>query len=224
MAEGRDHRGDFRRDQMDDPITERLERIYRAIDALQEVNLEGRRIPVKITDQSAPEAGPNGWKRTFSFDFKAGATEADLANWLHQAIGLVAGLRDHLKRWAKTNGKSQSDVESFFDGSPSLCILIDLWNLEKHGGKGRKSLSGHSPELRNIMRVLQMKADAGVPKPVFSIALSGQVTVTSGTSFVVVADVVDEHGTKIGEANKIIEQGLTEIERLLSNLGVSLKA
>jgi hypothetical protein len=42
---------------------------------------------------------------TISPDIRAGETDAQLVNWLHAGIAMVAGLFDHLKKVGDGNGK-----------------------------------------------------------------------------------------------------------------------
>lgn len=59
-------------------------------------------------------------------------------------------LKDHVKKFSESKGKSGNWVESEINTNPYLAICGDIANSLKHGGLDRKSRSGKSPKLGQL--------------------------------------------------------------------------
>src|SRR3954451_5034479 len=108
---------------MDDPFF-RIRRLYHAVNASVETEL--KKFPAKV---HASERGVLVFQ-----DFSGGMPLEEMANLANTQIGLLAGLEDHLKKWARNNSRSPDRVRWAFEHSDSLQIIHDLNNRENHGG------------------------------------------------------------------------------------------
>jgi hypothetical protein len=197
---------------MNEDLAGRIERIYSAIKATEELDLS--RVPGRVVHQGK-------FIGVFQ-DFRGGLSEADLSNLLHTVIHNIANLKDHMKRWCRQNGWDASIVDTRFESSLSLKLVQDLSNLDKHGPERDGGHSKRSPRLAEINRVLRMTV-----APMSSMALTLDANakpVVRGSgkaSVVIIADVVDEHGEKLGELEDIANEAVAEWESILATLGVS---
>ena len=84
---------------MDDPSF-RIRRLYQAIDASVETEL--RKFPARVFS--------NDRGVVVFQDFSGGMSAEEMANIAGMQIGLIAGLEDHLKKWARTTGRNPDRV------------------------------------------------------------------------------------------------------------------
>src|SRR5262249_49232073 len=101
---------------MSDELVARMRRIYAAIDAVQEFDLA--KMPATVI--STP-----GFHAVVQ-DFRCGLSDEQISNIAHTLIYNIANLRDHLNRWAESNGKDAGKVDAAFASSLELRILKDL--------------------------------------------------------------------------------------------------
>lgn len=162
--------------------------------------------------------------------FDGGRSKVQLKNDAIEAVAAVANLKDHLKALARKQGQDPEQVEHLVNCSRELAVLVDLNNAEKHGVSSRdKGKSGLLPRLGEVTRALRFTGD-GSPTHSFSITLTpGAGTFSNpraqgNASSVIVADVLDEEGKKIGDGDLVgmIEAGLAAFEALLSSWGFAL--
>ncbi len=142
-------------------------------------------------------------------------------------MAAVANLKDHLKEFARNHGRDAEEVETAIEGSTPLKILIDLHNSEKHGEwNPRKGRSGLHPRLAEVTRAVRFRGDGKTAVHSLRIPLRpGEPARASGNvASVIVADVLDENGQKIGDGDFVgmIAAALADWERLLSSWGVTL--
>jgi hypothetical protein len=135
-----------------DEIRERLRRLYAAVGETTERDLS--RVPGVISETEDAVF--------FVQDFSGGFTPEKMSNLAHSAISLIAHLRDHLRRLAKKLGRDPAEIDDLIGSCPSIAIVIDLANREKHGAPRNGGRSGRSPKLRGITRLLRL---SGGPSP-----------------------------------------------------------
>lgn len=190
-----------------DDILARLHRIYAAIDAALEGDLT-KFLPQIFQDE-----------KHFAMyqDFVGGLTPAELSNLAHSVIHNVANLRDHLRRWAANNGHNPSRIDQAISHSVPLQIITDLSDNDKHGYPRRDDgYSGKAPKLAEIRRVLRL-TNAGV---ILTPLGPKQVSGSGSTNVIVTGQVVDKHGTIIGDLYDLEVAALKAWEEELKELGI----
>ncbi len=152
-------------------------------------------------------------------DFRGDKSPEDLVNDAFTLIHNVASLRDHLKKWAQANGRDPKKVDETIRSSRDLCIIMDLWDNDKHGGTrrdgGRSTLS---PRLDEVDRALRLRP---LPRKNSGVMVqwgqdgrlhaSGDGTATVDTS----GTVRDAEGQPIGDLQEIVACAVEAWERLL---------
>lgn len=134
-------------------------------------------------------------------------------------ITYVACLRDHLKKWARKNGRDPKKVDDTIRSSPDLCIIIDLWNSDKHACSRRDGgWSKLSPRLDAVDRALTLRT---LPRKNSSVTVQmgrdgrlragGDGTATVETS----GAVRDGTGNRLGDLQEIVMRAIEAWERLL---------
>jgi len=159
-------------------------------------------------------------------DFSGGASRAQLANELMQQIILLGGFPDHLRKRLTEIGKKcrKPEVEEFFKRDRRFCILYDLHNADKHGGRDSGGGWSHeSPEIRNIRRIALCKtrasggSTAGI---MFDLPTGKPRAIGDGESVAATTgDILDGNGNLIGEAHEFIETALAVCEAAVDYFG-----
>jgi hypothetical protein len=222
-----------------DEVLARLRRIYAAIEATLEDNL--------TTFVPHIEQNEGHWTR--HQDFVGGLTTAELANLAHSVIHSVASFPNHLRRWAKKNGRDASRIDLTIKNCPAIQIIIDLWDNDKHGGARQDG--GHSrkaPKIEKVERVLRLATASGPVLDVAEVASRGcahplasatgpaesgssvaviftsqgpkQVSGSGSARVVVTAQVVEGDGTFIGDLYELEVKALKTWEGLLKDFGI----
>jgi hypothetical protein len=195
---------------MSEGIDERIRRLYTAIGETVEDDLS-KFIPV--TDPA---------RRYFQLDFRGDMTPEEMTNTAHAAVAQVAGLRDHLRKWAKHAKHDVGDVDAVVDASPALKLLIDVWNAEKHGyPPSGRTLSGKAPRLGAVDRALAI--GPGVPGAAVELTPSPVGLDVHGPATMrvtLIGPVVDADGTRLGELSRLLEEGLKAWEVFLQKVGL----
>lgn len=193
-------------------LLERIRRIYSAIEALEETDLNKLKATVIATDKT----------KGVIQDFRGGLTHEQLSNTAHTLIHNIANLRDHLKKWAARNGKDKKKVDEAFAQSLELQIIKDLSNNDKHGYPPRHGgLSGKFPQLVNINRLMQLTTQAKKGSTIGMTLGPGGVPKSfgNGTAKVILTgDVVDNKNNRIGDLHQIATKAVEAWEQLLANL------
>ena len=162
-----------------------------------------------------------------SVSFDGGMTSDQLQNTVYSAVHNVANLRDHLKKWARQNGKRGDVVDRIVDDSLELKVIVDLSNRDKHGGPDRGGgLSGMSPDLTRFYRALVIAPQPGrrSAEVVFDFFGDGPpVQSNDGARVVISADIVDESGNVVGDAMTFLEAGVSQWEQALATFGAVLE-
>lgn len=196
-----------------DDVLARLHRLYAAIDDALEGDLT--KFPRQIFQD----------EKHFAMyqDFVGGVTPAGLSNLAHSVIHNVANLRDHLRRWAANNGHNPSRIDQAISHSVPLQIITDLSNNDKHGYPPRNGgHSGKAPKLEGVNRVLRLTI-AGQGSSVgvtFTPLGPKQVSGSVSTEVIVTGQVVDAHGTIIGDLYELEVEALKAWEQELRDLGI----
>ena len=156
----------------------------------------------------------------YGVDFNQGKSEAELANTASLLIANIASIKDHLKAWCKRENK-QFEGETFIDSNIDVAIIHDLWNIDKHAELNRKPRSGKLPKLKNLVQ--RLNATGG--SVVFRIdpETGKMISETTGNvSLSIDAEVVDEHGNKIGDFAAICENATAAWENELISAGIPI--
>jgi hypothetical protein len=202
----------------DGGIDKRIQRIYASLGVLVEVDMDST---IRFVREGSTA------RLTFDKDMTLGEVE----NNAHALIALVAHAPDHLRKWAKANEVDAAAINAFIDASDELKLLIDLANIEKHGGFGRDGgRSGRLPVLQNLSRGMRLRPNPDGGKTTATVRIEipeGQATarmtaLPGGAPLQVVidADVNDSNGDKICRLAWLLESGVAQVE----NLYIFLKA
>ena len=199
---------------MDAEILQRIQRINAAFGHACRTDL--KRFPAKILRSQ---------KGTLMMqDFSGGASDAELANVLQSVIHNLASFCDYLRNWAEPRGISRTSIYNYLSRSPDFCIIMDLYNRDKHGPpNGRRGWSRRSPELGRARGVLQMKTQPKKGSTVCMTAgLRGEPIISGdGSAHVVVtAEVLDKNGNGIGDVDKYVRGALRFCEGALRDFNV----
>lgn len=197
---------------MKDKITERIRRIYAAIDEALTTDASEFSTVTRQVDGNTYATGMN---------FQGGLSSEQLQNIVYTAIHNTASLRDHLKGWARRNDKTASDIDDIVDASLELKVIIDLWNRDKHGGAPRDGgLSGFSPDLVGFRRAVVLPAhEEGNEKPTLTVNLFGdkpEVEFKGGAHVSTNADIVSGEGDRLGDAMAFLEISVSKWEAVLA--------
>ena len=111
----------------------------------------------------------------------------------------------------------------FFKTSMPLKIVADLCNADKHGYPPDKPWTDLVPRLGEVTRPLQITAKPGAGWFMYTVGADGRPrTFGEGEAKVVLlADVLDKDGNRIGDLVEIAEQAVTDWEKLLVELGIA---
>lgn len=198
---------------MSDDLTLRVRRMYVSIVRVQEFDLA--KVPATVITTPKFHAVMQ--------DFRGGMSEEQIANDAHMLIYNIANLGSHLKRWAGENGKDAGKVDAAFKGSLELRILKDLSNNDRHGPPNKAGNSCLWPWLREVNRVMQMRAAAGkgmaiTPGPGGVLKVLGE----GSASVVITGQVVDKDGNVVGDLFQMEEKAVKVWEELFTEYGVTI--
>jgi len=130
-----------------------VERLRRINSALTRCRVPATQWPVRFVQ--TPKM------RFMEANFGGGASPDQLLNDAWSLIANIASLADHLRKWARVNGRDPRKVDETIRASRDLQVVIDLWNRDKHGGDPRNGgKSGLNPRLDGVERALQMRTQA----------------------------------------------------------------
>ena len=191
-------------------IEQKIEQMYKALEEM------------KITDRPSvtPEIKRTAGSFSVSFDFNKGADSSTAANRVSQLVANIACLKDHLKVWCKNNGKP-FEGEALIDSNREVAIVHDLWNLDKHAELNRPSRSGLSPRFSNPRCTMELRAEAGKPRPTVFTPVGGGMIMSRGASLRIFADVVDKDGNALGSLEAICETARAAWESEFKKVGLT---
>lgn len=200
-----------------DELLNRLHRIYSAVSVTAEFDMA--KLPGKVF-RSEHVVG------VFQ-DFSGGLSEHDIMNAAQSVIHNVASLHDHLKKWARANGKDSNKVDVACSNSLDLQIVRDLSDQDKHGGDRRDGgFSKKSPRLRDVRRQMTLTTQ---PKAGSSVTMTlgprGEPVIhgDGAAKAIITADVVDKDGHVLGDLFEIEERCVQAWESLLVGYGLTLQ-
>lgn len=158
-------------------------------------------------------------------DFSGGKSTEQLEIDASTIIGEFMGLRDRVKDWLKVRRRSAETVGNFMKSHKSVSLLHDLGNADKHGQLTRRTFSGVTPSLRNVHRAGKFTT---LPKkgPMVGMTMgfdgSHQMLGDRSAAVVLMAEVVDEKGNKVGELDELFDDALPRWEQFLQGAGLAL--
>ena len=199
---------------MDDELIHRIRRVYAAVGAVEEADLD----KLKATVIRAKNV-------TAVFqDFRGGLGDEELSNFAHSLIHNIANLYSHLRKWAVHNGQDKNKVDKAVDRSLALQIIKDLSNNDKHGYPSHNGgHSGKCPKLIEINRVMRLttKPEAG-SAIAMTIGRDGTLKVSGSGSAkaVITSDIVDKDNNKIGDLHEFATKALDAWEQLLKEFNI----
>jgi hypothetical protein len=197
-----------------DDLVSRLRRIYAAIGEAGETDIS----------KFSPTIFQNDRMLFLWQDFRGGLSHEQLLNLAFSLAYNVFNLRDHLKKWAKAHCGSDHRVKDFFKQSTPLMIIADLSNSDKHGYPLDRPWTTLAPKLGDVTRPLRLTPKAGAGWLLYTVGADGKSkTLGEGNAEVVLSvDVLDKDDNRIGDLVEIAEQAVTDWEKLLVELGITL--
>jgi hypothetical protein len=157
-------------------------------------------------------------------DFSGGFSQEQLENIAFGIIRAISDLYDHLRKWARANGRDEKAVDETIRGSRELQLIMDLATLDKHGGHDRSGgRSGARPRLVNVKRVFEMTTRAREGSFIgFSVTPEGIRTFGDGKAAVVVSgEVVDDNGKSL-VLSYVQQRAIQHWEELMARWGIIL--
>jgi len=194
-------------------IRHRIERLYAAVGATIDEELNKFPPTIAVTDREI----------FIRQDFTGGLTEAQISNIGFTAIHLLAHLVDHLRGWAKRNGRSKAEVDSTVDNCFAISTLIDLSNRDKHGAPTHDAgRTGKAPRIDRMRRVMSLSTGPEKGSAVrVQITPSGPNVSGSGSAAVVVTgEIVASDNTRLGDLRSFLLEALAAWEALLARWGL----
>jgi hypothetical protein len=169
----------------------------------------------------------------FSQDFRGGRSQENLDADAASVINEIMGIRDRAKSWLKSRGDDPKKVDDFIRSELAVALVHDLANTDKHGQLDGPPFSGHKPKVVKVDRAATLAYDAATG----TYATSGQFVgptidtwtgqiVGAGSSsnleVVLISDIQDEGGNKVGELQKVLPDAIYKWEQFLVSLGLVL--
>ena len=194
-------------------LIDKIERLYEAVKDSRDSDLSNYPPIYEVRDNIV----------RITQDFNRGLNTPQLRNVAFQIIRSIADLKDHLRGAARRAGHDPEEVERAIDDCPSLQLVIDLANFDKHGGhdKPNKQRSGKSPRLQNVRGALRMQT-TGQLGALIGIRLTpqGAVPFGSGSAAVIITgEIVDDAG-KIMALDYTQDQAVAAWEALFARFGI----
>jgi len=187
----------------------RLKRVYYAIDKKDEFNIEDH---VKFTRKNVP-LGENRGFLEFNIDF-GNYDEAEILNRVFLIINGIAALKDHIKNKFREIRKDPEEVENLINNSQELQLVLDLFNQDKHGYPLTLVRRSHKdPKIKNLKQSLIIRGNPGVT----FYPNTGKIEYGENVSISIVGEVVDGEDNFIISLEKMIEESMGKIEKLLKH-------
>jgi len=136
----------------------------------------------------------------------------EIKDELESAFVWLWSLRDHVKKYVISKGKTKEWVESRVNADAYLCVCADLANSPKHGGLDRKPRSNKNPRLGVLKYSIPQKA---MSKIIFG-GSDVRMDVKDPSLVILEWPVLDDKDQYLGDAFKYLEYGLKTWEGIIS--------
>ncbi|MDA0733248.1 MAG: hypothetical protein O2909_04655 [Chloroflexi bacterium] len=205
---------------MDTDLTQKIRRMYAAIGAAEEVDL------TKLKGTVIENKNVTG---VFQ-DFRGGRSNEQLENDVFTLINNIAFLRDHLIKWHVAQGLGETEarvkVDSELDSRPSILIMRDLSNNEKHGyDASKRSFSGKHPKIVSVQRVLRMTTQPQKGSFVgMTLNRDGTPRIMGDGSAkaVTTGEIVDNSGNRLGDLNDLATEAVEGWEEIFREFALKI--
>ena len=184
----------------------RIRRLYSAIAELEDLDTEGKTNLYSLQNEVV-----SGVAITFG-----NLSQEQLTNKIVNVLGLLFGLKDHLKEELRARGGNPQEVEDLFNNVSALSIIADIHNSEKHGYPAKKhERSGKQPKISKLF-----EAFSGGNGYIQVDSVSGALKAKGHTSIVICGEIVDRNEKPIAALEDIIEEAITAVEEFVRNEGL----
>ena len=160
-------------------------------------------------------------------DFNQDSDEIALANAASLLITNIASMKDHLKVWCNKQGVAFHG-DALINSNQAVALIHDLWNIDKHAELNTPPRSGHTPKLKDIRKNLSISTGTAAGDGAFFSMDPRTGKITTGTAgggsvqLALVAQIIDENGSVLGDFTNICTQAVDEWAKALSSAGVKL--
>ncbi len=195
-------------------LIQRLHQMHAALDSLSQKELS---VIKPVTERT---------KETIRSEFHFGGELVDLQNQATLVIESLGRLKDHFKKWLIANGKPGKASEDVINGHFAVALIHDLWNVEKHVELREPPRSGKIPQLVIHERGLVVGRGNALDSEVrftldtwtgdFTLDKQGDACVRLN------AEVIDEHGTSLGDFEDLCIQASRIWENEMRKSGVQI--
>lgn len=188
-------------------LDSRLKRLDLALDKRYELDI---RPQVNISRKISGDVHEIG----FSFGAMG---ETEMVERIFSVINNIASLKDHLRNKLESIGKDPKLVESVIDDSKALCLVLDLWNQDKHGYPLKKTnRSKLNPQIVNVDQGLVISNSSTRASVSFTITEnSASYTSSENAAIAVSGEVVDGSGKFIISVENMFRQAVVDLENFL---------
>ncbi len=188
-------------------LDSRLKRLDLALDKRYELDI---RPQVNISRKISGDVHEIG----FSFGAMG---ETKMVERIFSVINNIASLKDHLRNKLESIGKDPKLVESVIDDSKALCLVLDLWNQDKHGYPLKKTnRSKLNPQIVNVDQGLVISNSSTRASVSFTITEnSASYTSSENAAIAVSGEVVDGSGKFIISVENMFRQAVVDLENFL---------
>jgi hypothetical protein len=174
-----------------------------------------------------PEIVQAGSYISMKVDFNANADPIELANAASLLIANIASLKDHLKAWCRQNNLAFRG-DTLINSNRAVALVHDLWNIDKHAELTSAPRSGFKPKIQGLKQELVLSSGTEAGGGVFYSMDPRTGKITTGSSgggsvkLSLTAQIVDEHGTVLGDFTTTCTEAVEAWEHELSASGVPL--
>ena len=200
-----------------DLLDRKLRQMHAALGALSSSDLTSIQPQITRTDSHVYTA----------VDFNQNSDVVALANAASLVVANIASLKDHLKAWCKKQGVA-FDGDKLINSNRSVALVHDLWNVDKHAELNTLPRSGHTPKLVGLSTALSISAGTEADASAFYSMDPRTGKLTTGTTgggkveLVLVAQIVDDNGTILGDFTQVCTEAAETWSTALKTVGVPL--
>ena len=165
----------------------------------------------------------NGEGTTWPFTFENGETHFysidkikpadEVEDELTSAFVWLWSLKDYVKKYAVSKGKSRDWVEVTVNADPYLCVCADIANSLKHGGLDRRSRSNKKLKLGSLKYNVPQEAMKEISIGAFDVNLN----ISNPSLVQLEMAVLSDDNKYIGDAFKYLDYSLKTWERIVSD-------